>query len=272
MGKQPYPGIDSKFSKLLRSDFFRLLLLAWVSVSAIVAVAGPFGTFDAMRFDMRVLYWAAIVGFGYGAGALVFAIVQSRFAKASAAVRWVLTIASCAIVICTIVWLISLAAIQLTGGEMTKLAPLMGYVLMITVGVDRSLAYFRQLARATPPKVLWNVGVAPPRARLAERLQNADAQIIRLASRDHFVDVVTDKGTETLRMRFSDAVNEMDPIQGHCTQRSHWVSLAYIDGPEREGTRMYLRLTNGDRVPVGGKYRDELERAGLLEMRVREAA
>ncbi|MEZ5714276.1 MAG: LytTR family DNA-binding domain-containing protein [Paracoccaceae bacterium] len=68
----------------------------------------------------------------------------------------------------------------------------------------------------------------------------------------------------TIRLRFSDAIAEMEPMQGYCTHRSHWVSHAAISGVEREPGKLFLRLVNGDRVPVSRKYRPELEKARIV--------
>jgi hypothetical protein len=36
--------------------------LAWVTLSLITAVVGPFSTFDTMTIELRVLYWGGIIG------------------------------------------------------------------------------------------------------------------------------------------------------------------------------------------------------------------
>lgn len=108
------------------------------------------------------------------------------------------------------------------------------------------------------------IGLPPPRARLAERLPSPGAQILRLTVEDHFVDVVTSEGTERLRMRFADAVAEMEPIVGHITHRSHWVSADSIDRAERKAGRWVLRLVNGDTVPVSRGCQPALIEAGII--------
>ncbi|MGD9866167.1 MAG: LytTR family DNA-binding domain-containing protein [Pseudodonghicola sp.] len=103
----------------------------------------------------------------------------------------------------------------------------------------------------------------PP--RLARRLpEDFQGPILRLSSEDHFVDVITAAAVHRLRMRFADAIDEMDTVEGDLTHRSHWVARAAIDGVEREGGRIFIRLVNGDRVPVSRTYRPGLEQAGIL--------
>nr|WP_235789874.1 LytTR family DNA-binding domain-containing protein [Ruegeria pomeroyi] len=105
----------------------------------------------------------------------------------------------------------------------------------------------------------------PPQPRIYKRLpEGFSEQILRLTVRDHSVDVVTDQGVHTIRSRFGDAIDEMSPIAGHCTHRSHWVTEAAIESVERSGGKTHLRLTNGDLIPVSRKYRPGLEDAGII--------
>lgn len=101
--------------------------------------------------------------------------------------------------------------------------------------------------------------------RLARRLPSTfQGQIYRLTVRDHNVDVVTSEGIYTIRSRFTDAINEMEPVPGHCSHRSHWVTDAAISGVEKSKGKLWLRLVNGDLVPVSRKYRPMLEQDGLI--------
>ena len=61
-----------------------------------------------------------------------------------------------------------------------------------------------------------------------------------------------------------DAVNEMEPVEGFCTHRSHWVTRAAVKRVERQGNRLYAALINGEMIPVSRKYRENLENAGLI--------
>lgn len=101
--------------------------------------------------------------------------------------------------------------------------------------------------------------------RLARRLPDgASGRILRLTVEDHFVDVITDVDSYRIRMRFSDAVDEMEPCIGFCTHRSHWVALDAVAGVHREAGKVFVRITNGDLVPISRKYRSNVEEAGFL--------
>ena len=56
----------------------------------------------------------------------------------------------------------------------------------------------------------------------------------------------------------------MEPISGHCTHRSHWVTDAAILEIQKNNGKTYLRLRNDDLVPVSRKYKPKLEEDGVI--------
>ncbi|MBL4767967.1 MAG: LytTR family transcriptional regulator [Rhodobacteraceae bacterium] len=101
--------------------------------------------------------------------------------------------------------------------------------------------------------------------RLTRRLpSDFEGPILRLAVRDHFVDVVTAQATHTIRLRFLDAIDEMDNVEGYCTHRSHWVARDAIIRAERIAGRIFLRIVNQDLVPVSRKCKTQLESVGVI--------
>ncbi len=105
----------------------------------------------------------------------------------------------------------------------------------------------------------------PVQPRLVRRLPAGfEGKIFRLTVKDHNVDVVTSEGTFTIRSRLTDAIDEMEPVPGHCSHRSHWVTDASIMGVEKAEGKTFLRLVNGDLVPVSRKYKPMLEEDGLI--------
>jgi len=101
--------------------------------------------------------------------------------------------------------------------------------------------------------------------RLMRRLPDEiKAPILRLTVRDHHVDVFTEKGEVELRLRFADAVDEMEGVDGLCVHRSHWVTVAAVTGNEKVNGRIFLILKDGAKIPVSRKYRDNVARRGLI--------
>ncbi|MEM6588799.1 MAG: LytTR family DNA-binding domain-containing protein [Pseudomonadota bacterium] len=107
-------------------------------------------------------------------------------------------------------------------------------------------------------------GVEP---RLLQRLPSSRrAPVLRLSAMDHMVEVVTESGTEKLRIRLSDAVREMEPTQGYMAHRSHWVAKDAVVQAEKKGAdKVYLKLSNGDLIPVSRTFRTDWADAGMLD-------
>ena len=88
----------------------------------------------------------------------------------------------------------------------------------------------------------------------------------RLESQDHYVLAVTEMGNYTIRMRFSDAVDEVVAIPGGQVHRSHWVARDAIRGFEKDRGTVTLVLKNADRVPVARSRQSILADWGLRQI------
>lgn len=234
----------------------RLTLWIWLTGCLVAVVAGPFGTFQTMGFGLRLTYWVTVITSGLAIGAVVSAIFMT---------------------VCRDwhpLWIDLKASVAIT----TLLAPL---IFLLRSGLDPVLTR----TDLSPGSIWINTAlfVLPifflrrqiagagrvsetPCARLMRRLPEAlqDATVVRLSGRDHTVEVVTDRGTATLRLRLKDAIDEMEPVEGVCTHRSHWVACAAITGHATDGGKLFVTLANDDRVPVSRNYRPRLEARGLV--------
>jgi hypothetical protein len=102
--------------------------------------------------------------------------------------------------------------------------------------------------------------VVPPRL-MARLPQDDPGPVRRIEAVDHFVAVTTPRTTHHLRLRFADAVAEMDGAAGLVTHRSHWVRRDQITCLEKEKGRVFARLSCGTRIPVSRTYRPLVEAA-----------
>ena len=89
-------------------------------------------------------------------------------------------------------------------------------------------------------------------------------KLLAISVQDHYVDVYTSAGKARVLLRLSDAIAEADPVEGTQVHRSHWVAWQAVEAVEREGLKMFLRLTDGLRVPVSKNHRDKVEERGFL--------
>ncbi len=115
-----------------------------------------------------------------------------------------------------------------------------------------------------PAPVPVPVPSLPPRPRLAERLPPhlRVAELIALEAEDHYVRVHTTAGSDLLLLRFTDAVAELDDLNGARTHRSWWVARSAVRSATRADGRGELTLGNGIVVPVSRSALPVLQRDG----------
>jgi DNA-binding LytR/AlgR family response regulator len=65
-------------------------------------------------------------------------------------------------------------------------------------------------------------------------------------------------------MRLSDAIAELDGLEGAQTHRSWWVAREAVQGVERNGARVYLTIEGDGRDPVSRPNLRPLRDAGWL--------
>ncbi|WP_135506309.1 LytTR family DNA-binding domain-containing protein [Roseovarius aestuariivivens] len=245
--------------------------LIWFCAVGVAVVAGPFGTLDWLDTINRAAFWVVIVSVsilvGYGARALVFSLVRTDRRLWQEALVTVFLVA----LLSPAIWWITRAFASQTGAQAPGLAYVAFYVLVLSL----SVAVVRHLIPSLDTRAqrfmgseIGGLGGSLDRSapRLARRLDpDMTSPVLRLSAQDHHVEVATADGVQMLRMRLADAIDEMEPVEGYCTHRSHWVTRAAIAGIDRENAqKTWIVLTNGDRVPVSRTYRRDLEEAGIL--------
>jgi DNA-binding LytR/AlgR family response regulator len=69
-------------------------------------------------------------------------------------------------------------------------------------------------------------------------------------------------GQDLILMRLSDAVSELEGLEGAQTHRSWWVAKDAVTGAERGDGRATLTLKDGSEVPVSRAYARTLRAEG----------
>ncbi len=243
---------------------WRILVLCGMMI-VVAGVAGPFGTFEAMDPLHRFGYWAAVVVssilLGYTAYACASAVVAPDNLPR-------LTLAGILFGACfnsVAVWGITIQT-WLWG---TQVVPtfweLAGYCVLVHIAVGVLRLFFKQIMQSYQQGAQDSEPSPQPAPRIARRLpDDMQGDILHLSVRDHFVEIFTDVGSVSVRMRFRDALDELDGINGYRVHRSHWVSHAAVQGIEKDQARVYVCLPEGRRVPVSRNYHAALEDAGWL--------
>jgi hypothetical protein len=268
------------------------VLAALGGVTLVLAISGPFGTRDALGPGARALYWAAIVGPSYAAGAALSLALTPRMAGRPGAAR----IGGIGVLIGTLTHGLVAGANAVAFG-----APFAGAahwalrwaeivaVALVVVGLRELLRHRSapgsargrapgsgagspsQSASGSAPGPAPTPQRAPTRAEGAPLLGRLPLEkrgaLVSLSVQDHYVEVVTTKGRELLLMRLSDAMRETGDVAGLQVHRSHWVATGAVSGAVRRGDGARLTTTAGDDIPVSRRYVPAIRAAGLLPAR-----
>lgn len=142
---------------------------------------------------------------------------------------------------------------------LARLPDFIGPVLVVT-GTISALNVF--LAR-TPVQTHAAAPGAKP-ARFIERLpfKLKGAVIRAVQSEDHYLRIHTDRGSDLILMRLSDALVELEGLEGAQTHRSWWVAKDAVRDVSRGDGRATLTLEGGLEAPVSRRYAKALRNAG----------
>ena len=257
-----------------------VLPVIWAALSVFGIVAGPFGTLEALSFGTRLFYWPLIVTIAILVGAALRVIAQDylglrRYRHEAVVIAG----------LSTLILTPPLGFLTRTLVREAELAPswvsMAMYVFVASMATSalrhafegriRALAAEAAQAQtssdageARGDEITVSGGEATPEPRLMARLDpEMRKEIIRLQTRDHYVDVVTCCGKVSLLMRFADAMAELEGIDGLQVHRSHWVARAGIRGLRRERGKTMLAMCDGALVPVSRTYLAAVEALGL---------
>ena len=247
----------------MRDDLSSPRLLGFsITIAVSTALMGPFGTFTGMTIWERAIFWPVVVLTSLLVGLFLQALSRRWLAGAP---RMLVTLAEGvmigAIMTPLIVGFVQVAvdndyAIRLTPLE-TWAVSAIAYIMTAT-----SLHYSEHHEATAAARV-------PRRPRLYARLPDGtSADVIHITVEDHYVNVtLSDGARHRLLLRLADAVNELDDVNGYCVHRSHWVLHGAIRSVFRERGRDFIRISNGEVIPVSKTYRPNLVKAGLLPER-----
>ncbi len=88
--------------------------------------------------------------------------------------------------------------------------------------------------------------------------------LLALEMEDHYLRIHTALGSDLVLLRLRDALAELAPGRGRQVHRSWWVAEGAIASVDRTASRLVLVLRNGLRVPVSKTHRDQVREAGWL--------
>lgn len=238
-------------------------------------ISGPFGTLQAFSPAFRLIYWMPILV--VGGGVSLFIRIVLRLWKPEVAKGWIelatVAVFTAVFGVPLVVW----SSYVVAAVNAPRTLPSQGLQLLYLAIVCGSFLWLRTFvitvisSKATEQLEDDEQDIVEPEIQLPEppRLlkrfpEDKQSEVLYLMADDHFVDVHTYSGTRRLRMRFKDAINEMEGVEGYCSHRSYWVTRDAIKEAVKVNNAWRLVLVNGEQLPVSRKYQPDLEAAGLL--------
>jgi hypothetical protein len=236
----------------------RVFVIA-TAAGVFLTLAGAFGTGDVSVVS-RLIYWIAMLVFGSVIGAVVADLFTSRgWLEGNVWLQAAGMVVTMSIPLTLLVGLCN----HLVFHQQMPLAAygihLFPPVLMISAG----LTAINLLASRRPPEThAAPSGAAPPRFLERLPLKLRGAEIWAVEAEDHYLRLHTSRGQDLILLRLSDAVAELEGLEGAQTHRSWWVAKAAVTGATRGDGRATLTLKDGAQVPVSRAYAKALREAG----------
>jgi hypothetical protein len=247
----------------LRRDWARAgwlqTLATGLVVAVVMAAAGGFETGKIPLF-VRFPYWIGLIA----SGVVVAQLIRARVLRSPwmARRRW---LAAAAIALATtlpmtLLVVVSTDLIQGTPIRLDRAFVVFPDVLWIAVGTT----ILAVLVQGGPPGLTHEGAAGAPPAKFLSRLPSKleGATLLAVEAEDHYLRLHTSKGADLILMRLSDAIVELEGIEGAQTHRSWWVARLAVASAERAEGRATLTLTDGTLAPVSRSYLKPLREAG----------
>lgn len=243
--------------------------LAWVGLSVMIAIAGPFGSYVVLSLPERLMFWSICIGGALLVGVAVRIAVHTWLGVTDMRRAAVLIAVICAAVMA---WPFKLLGQAMFPVSQTVFSASVLDIALFIFAVSLSIGAFRRSLLAVPAAQLLDPIPGDPTdpamvttlPRIVQRLEpQVRGRLIAMTVRDHYVDVFTTSGRGSVLIRFADAVAEAEGEPGDQIHRSHWVAWWAVKAVERDSGKVWLRMCPEMRLPVSKTHRDKLVERGL---------
>ena len=254
-------------------------LLPVLSVAVVLAVLGPFGTYERMDLAQRLAHFGIIGILSW----IQVILLAAWFGTIEPIDRWpvagrmtlvglLAAVPSTFEVIAVHSWLVRPIPLSLA----PKLYPENAFLtviisVMIGLFVEQRLRAKadaeRERVATLPSPVTVEPGAASPASPdFLRRIPPAlGRDLLALEMEDHYLRIHTMLGSDLVLMRLRDALAELGADRGLQVHRSWWVATGAVASVDRTPGRLVLVLRNGLKVPVSKTFRDQVKEAGWLE-------
>jgi hypothetical protein len=266
--REAWPGDQSSARPL--AAWARDLAVA-VLVGAWIGVLGPFGSYHSGPLERRMafqLVLAVICVLAFGVTIPLGVTVGRRIGLSP----WIAAPAAAAATCLPLTVIKASVGIAFFPHLRWALTPLdwcqeTFLLILPIVCAYTGLLYLLSRGRtAAPAPAQATASCSPPpaeRPRLAARLPaSASGDILALQVEDHYVRIHTASGSHLVLMRLSDAIAEMEGVEGLKTHRSWWVARQSVGSVRLGGRGGLVTLLNGVQAPVARSALASVRAAG----------
>ena len=258
---------EPRYVRNLRDD------IPWMlGICLVLAVVGPFGTFDSMTFAHRLPYFLIT---GISTWLLVVGLVRlllrlEAFDRWHTVARMALAGALAAIPGALVVFAVE--AMFRTTPPLRALLWLVPNHAVLTISISVVIGLFiqqglHQQADVERARVadLPAPAAGPEPTSFFRRIPPAlGRDLLALEMEDHYLRIHTAVGSDLILLRLRDAIGELGEAAGLQVHRSWWVAHGAVQSATRDGGRLTLVLRNGLQVPVSKTWREPVKTAGWL--------
>jgi len=259
---------EPKYVRNLRDD------IPWMlGISLVLAVIGPFGTFDSMSFAQRLPYflvagfstWLLVTGLirlllRWDALDSWHAVARAALAGALAAIPGSLVVFGLEAALRTtppvraLLWLIPNHALLTI-----SISVVIGLFVQQRLRQEADIERARVAALPTPTPTIEPAAEANFFRRIPPALGR---DLLALEMEDHYLRIHTAVGSDLILLRLRDAMAELGDTAGLQVHRSWWVAQGAVQAANRDGQKLTLILRNGLEVPVSKTRREAVRAAG----------
>jgi DNA-binding LytR/AlgR family response regulator len=237
----------------------KIVIISYLTLTALSIITGPFNTYQQISLVFRIPYWAGVIAFCFIAAILVHHFLekmsqnnmkQKIFSQVIKALLIAITIAIFLFILNSLLW-----------GDIDTLPDFDSY-LMLTIPISLVLTIMRSFFTS-----FLETKTTKQKIALLRRLPaHLGSNILYLSVQDHYVEVITNKGSHLILMRFSDAIAELKGLEGIQIHRSFWVSLEAVETVKKLKGKTILRMSNKKELPISRTYLADVKKT--LEDRI----
>lgn len=223
-----------------------------------------FGVYQTAQFPFvsRVLYWTATIATGVVAGRFIMPLVfEQKLASQPMALKVFVAAAAISLPVTMVLLIIEYFGFGIPV-PLAEWPISYAHVLVVSLVLTFGFALLDIFEKTNATLPASGPDAKPPAIidRLPAKLRSAD--IYAVSSEDHYLRIHTSAGEELILMRLTDAIRELDGIEGLQTHRSWWVARHGLAEAARTDGKLILKLKSGAAAPVSRTYRKSVEAAG----------